>query len=380
MMNSNAAMNSLTKNYFLLALFVIHSATSDESQISKNFKKNLTEISNTEHEDNHRYKNQTLFLMNKMDKLLELEEQQKIRSCKLDFLERLIDHRVQIRESRKNTLNQISKMMYDIENMKYLMKKSLKKAQNPETLEDLIGHAWNDKLWNEQVESLNQLEELKQKLSEWEDEIESPTHFNHVSKVIRNILRPEENSTEVPLKMSWNDPNNEEPLLKFDIDLECDELEKLRRFSLIIQDELNEMPKLRHEIPEDHEKSQSKPQDALPEVADLPLWLLNEKDIEEIQEDYINWMSTFANPEKERAKQLKENIIKSGQSINYFSKMLAELLNLIRKSLECKAKDDTECEEIINEMMNREHFIKITKVFFAGTKREELTLNKDFKL
>ncbi|XP_065205447.1 uncharacterized protein LOC135835208 [Planococcus citri] len=262
-------------------------------------------------------------------------------------------------------------MMYDIKNMEYLMKKSLKKAKKPETLEDLIGHAWNDKLWNEQVESLNQLEELKDKLSEWETEIESPKHHNHVSKVLRIILGLEENSTEVPLKMSWNSPNNEEPLLKLDIDLECDELEKLQRFSLIVQDELDEMPKLKHEIPEDHEKSQF-------EAADLPLWLLNEKDIEEIQEDYINWMSTFANPKKEAAKRLKENIIKTGQSIKYFSKLFAELFNLMGKSLECKAKEDTECEEIIKEIMNREHFKKVTKLYTASTKKEELTLSDDY--
>ncbi|XP_065205449.1 uncharacterized protein LOC135835209 isoform X2 [Planococcus citri] len=281
-MNLNAAMNSMTKNYFLLALFVIHSATSDKSQISKNFNKNLTEKNDTENENNHRYKNETLFQMNE---LMELNEREKIQFRTLDFVKRVLGHRKQILGSRENTLIQTAKMMYDIDNLNYLMKKSLKEAKNPEALEDSLRHAsWNEKLRNEQVKSMSKLRKLKLKVLGWQSKINFPTdnNQNHVSDVLRNILDLTENSTEQPLKMSWNNSNDEELLiLKFHIDLECDELEKLQRFSLIIQDELNEMPKPRHEIPEDYEKSQStrKPQDALPKVADLPLWLLNEKDI-----------------------------------------------------------------------------------------------------
>ncbi|XP_065205435.1 uncharacterized protein LOC135835199 isoform X2 [Planococcus citri] len=163
--------------------------------------------------------------------------------------------------------------------------------------------------------------------------------------------------------VSWNeDVNDEEPLVKLDIDLECDELEKLRRFSLMVQDELKEMPRSNNGIPEDNMHSESNSRNPLPESATVPLWLLHERDIEEIRLKYITWTSIFQQHDKEELNIMKKGIRKRGYSIPFFCKILAEYYNLTTKLLECTSQDDSECEKMLVAIMQHQHYQDIVQI------------------
>ncbi|XP_065205441.1 uncharacterized protein LOC135835203 isoform X2 [Planococcus citri] len=336
--------------HFLTMLFIFNPVTSSDTSQIKNDEENLEEI----HPENgpDEYKNATI--LSQVDNMIMNGAKMDIADYKHRFSMQLYDNLFEVIQLRGNTSKQISKMIYDIETLFYSIRKLLAKENNPETLDDLFLSMENEELIKELKKSLKQLKTLKFKLYAInKGHIKSLIH-DGVSEAIKQF-----SSTE----MSWNkDVNEEEPLLKLDIDQECDELEKLRRFSLMVQDELKEMPRSNNGISEDNMQSESNSRNALPESAIVPVWLLHERDIEEIQLKYLTWTSVFQQTDKEVVNIMKKEITKSGYSIPFFCKILAEYYNLTTKLLECASQENPECDKMVTAIMDLQHFEDMVQI------------------
>ncbi|XP_065205444.1 uncharacterized protein LOC135835206 [Planococcus citri] len=340
--------------HFSTVLFIFHSVTSsdDTSQI-KNVKENLEKIDIENGLDV--YENATIL------STVEKGEKMDITDYKLRLSIQLYNDLNEITQLRLNTSKQNSKMIYDIETLLYSVRKSLAKENNPETLDDLFLSVENQGIIKELEKSLNQLKNLKLKLYAITEDYTRSTIHNGVSKALKQFSH--DDSTEVPVQMSWNkDINDEEALLKFDIDRECDELEKLRRFSLMVQDELKEMPRSNNGISEDNMQSESNSRNSLPESATVPIWFLHEKDIEEIQLQYVTWTSIFQQTDKEEVNIMKKEITNRGYSMAHFCKILAEYYNFTTKLLECASQEDSECHKMVLEIINHQHFQDMVQI------------------
>ncbi|XP_065205440.1 uncharacterized protein LOC135835203 isoform X1 [Planococcus citri] len=356
--------------HFLTMLFIFNPVTSSDTSQIKNDEENLEEI----HPENgpDEYKNATI--LSQVDNMIMNGAKMDIADYKHRFSMQLYDNLFEVIQLRGNTSKQISKMIYDIETLFYSIRKLLAKENNPETLDDLFLSMENEELIKELKKSLKQLKTLKFKLYAInKGHIKSLIH-DGVSEAIKQF-----SSTE----MSWNkDVNDEEPLLKLDIDQECDELEKLRRFSLMVQDELKEMPRLNNSISEDNMQSESNSRNSLPESAIVPVWLLNERDIEEIQLTYIKWTSLLQQTDKGPLNIMKKEITKRGYSIIFFCKILAEYFNFTTKVLQCTSQDeDSECEKMLMEIMNHQHGQDVVQILAAiglidNEQADALTIHK----
>ncbi|XP_065205434.1 uncharacterized protein LOC135835199 isoform X1 [Planococcus citri] len=353
-LNSNTAM-VVKIVHFLIVLFIFHTVTSTDTSQIKNLEENLETIEN----GLDVYGNATIL---SIVENLEMEgAKMDIRNYKNLLSIQLYNDLIEIIQLRGNTTRQISKMIYDTETLLNSIKKSLAKENNPETLDDLFLSMENEGLIKQLEKSINQLKTLKSKLYAINKDHTKSLKYNGVSKALQQFSH--DDSTEVPVQVSWNeDVNDEEPLVKLDIDLECDELEKLRRFSLMVQDELKEMPRSNNGIPEDNMHSESNSRNPLPESATVPLWLLHERDIEEIRLKYITWTSIFQQHDKEELNIMKKGIRKRGYSIPFFCKILAEYYNLTTKLLECTSQDDSECEKMLVAIMQHQHYQDIVQI------------------
>ncbi|XP_065205439.1 uncharacterized protein LOC135835202 isoform X2 [Planococcus citri] len=319
-------------------------------------------LENIHTENGLEYRNATM--LSTINDLVKETQKMKIATHKHRFLAQLYTDETEIIKLRGNTSKEISKMIYDIETLFYSIRKSLAKEKNPETLDDLFLSMENEGLIKELEKSLNQLKNLKWKLYAINKVISRSFSHNDVSTALEQFSH--DDSSEVPVQMSWNkDVNDEEPLLKLDIDRECDELEKLRRFSLMVQDELKEMPKLNNGISEDNMQSESNSQNPISESATVPLWFLHERDIEEIQLKYLSWTTLLQQTDKEAVNILKKEIAKRGYSITLFCKILAEYYNFTTKLLECTSQDDSECEEMVVALMKHQQCQDVVQILAA---------------
>ena len=65
---------------------------------------------------------------------------------------------------------------------------------------------------------------------------------------------------------------------------------------------------------------------------------------------------------------MKEAILKDGQSIEVFCTLVAEYFNYTTVMLECAAKEDTECEKMITEILQQPHMKAFHKFISANMK------------
>ncbi|XP_065205437.1 uncharacterized protein LOC135835201 [Planococcus citri] len=366
----------LTIVYFSTVLIAFHpviashSLPPDISQIMRD----VEEIMKTGSEND--YKNSTILAeVDKYNKLIILQKTKS--DVKLHFqrlADLIIGHLSEILTLRTNTTKYIAKMMYDIDTLRYSIKKSLAKENNPETTEELLRSVENEELKNEQKKLLKQMRILEHELLfPFHRKCMASSDPRVLSEALISVAKafnkcPHENCAEVPLQMNWNkDVNDEEPLLKLDIDRECDELEKLRRSSLMVQDELNEMPRANNGSLEDNIQSGSNTPDSISESITVPRWLHQAKDIEEIQLAYVRCANILQLTHEEPVKVLKQAIKKGGFSMNLFCKLTAESQNFATKLVECESQEDAECIEMITEMRGLSYYKKAAQIFMTAT-------------
>ncbi|XP_065205436.1 uncharacterized protein LOC135835200 [Planococcus citri] len=357
LLNLNTAMD-VKIVHFLTVLFIFYTVTSSDTSQIKNIKENLDEIDT----ENGFYEYRNATIPSEVDNVV-------TRGAKMDIFVKyhkvrlsmqLYDDMYEVIQLKGNTSRQIYKMMYNIKILLHSISKSLAKENNQETLDDLLLSLENEGLIEELKKSLNQLKNLKSKLYAISKDITGSSADDGALNALSQFSHDDSK------EMSWNeDVNDEEPLLKLDIDQECDELEKLRRFSLMVQDELKEMPRSNNGISEDNMQSESNSRNPLPESATVPLWLLHERDIEEIQLRYTMWTTVFKQTDKETVNILKKEATKRGYPIALFCKMLAEYYNFTTKLLECVSQEDSECEKMVMKIMKHQHLQDMVHILAA---------------
>lgn len=106
---------------------------------------------------------------------------------------------------------------------------------------------------------------------------------------------------------------------------------------------------------------------------EFPRWVHSYKDIEEIQSKYLTWMELFEHSRASQIQSLKESVLKSGQSIKLFCKTLAEYVNTTNIIQECKSEGDTECEEIMETVLDQPHFKQFIEIFSSWKANEGLS-------
>ncbi|XP_065205443.1 uncharacterized protein LOC135835205 isoform X2 [Planococcus citri] len=348
----------LTILYFSTVLIAFHPviASHSLSLAACQIMSYVKDIMETDPDD---YKNATILSgVDKYHKLIVLQKTKTDLKPHLRRLSNLIIGNIrEISTLRTNTTKYIAKMMYDIDTFRYSFKKSIANENNPKKLSKQI-----------QILEHKLLYPFHRKCMASSDPRDLTEALIGVGKAF--IEFRQENWAEVPPQMSWNkDVNDEEPLLKLDIDRECNELQKIRRFSLMVQDELKEMPRSNNGISEDNMQSGSNTPDSFPKstTVNVPLWLHQAKDIEEIQLAYVECTKLLQQTHHEPVKVLKQAIKKGGFSMNLYCKLSAENQNFATKLVECESQEDAECIEMVHEMRDLSYYKETTQIFMTAT-------------
>ncbi|XP_065205450.1 uncharacterized protein LOC135835210 [Planococcus citri] len=350
---------------FTLLFFVFHAVTShDDSQMSSIIQEILKEY-NIENNTFEHEENLNLSSINFID--FQGDEKLKLHCEKLRLSHRLFENLIVISKLRTNTTKKFVQMLNEIDEFRSTLYQSLQEETQPLLFDefferfgfedvprfDLTGYQSNE------FKKLTlQLHELKSKVIEWANDIQSEIEKSadlstSIHKFSQNEDIPEEPYDELIIKDS--------SLPKSEDDDEDTPAEKFKIFSTNTDEKNEEWGKTEGEK---YVNKEMYAQSLLNEET-LPRWVPTIKDMEEIRDKYVKWMTLFEKSEDTRIKSLKESLIDDGQSIKMFCRTLAEYFNTVGIIQECESKGDTECEEIMKKVLEQPHLKKFIEFFTA---------------
>lgn len=99
------------------------------------------------------------------------------------------------------------------------------------------------------------------------------------------------------------------------------------------------------------------------EKLEVPRWLLNERDVEEIRTKYIMWIKILEDIQDPTIIKLREKLENIGYNLKLFCKTLIEYFNLTSILLECTSKENTECLDMVMNTFAQERFKTFIAIF-----------------